>query len=68
VEQEKQVKYASLVANAIMLSNVSDLTNVINSMADDGLTVTPELAASLSPNRAPDLRIGDSDWRVGREC
>jgi len=26
VEQEKQVKYASLVANAIMLSNVADLT------------------------------------------
>nr|WP_281419260.1 Tn3 family transposase [Rhizobium mongolense] len=47
VEQEKQVKYASLVANAIMLSNVADLTDVINSMAEDGLRVTPELAASL---------------------
>ncbi|MGO7564736.1 Tn3 family transposase [Rhizobium johnstonii] len=56
VEQEKQVKYASLVANAIMLSNVADLTNVINSMADDGLTVTPELAASLSPYARAKIR------------
>ncbi|RVL08319.1 Tn3 family transposase, partial [Sinorhizobium meliloti] len=59
VEQEKQVKYASLVANAIMLSNVADLTDVINSMAADGLPVTPELAASLSPYvRAKIRRFG----------
>jgi TnpA family transposase len=35
VEQEKQVKYASLFANAIMLSDVADLTDVINAMAAD---------------------------------
>ena len=29
VEQEKQLKYASLVANAIMLSNVADLTEAL---------------------------------------
>ncbi|MEY9101267.1 TnpA family transposase [Sinorhizobium fredii] len=56
VEQEKQVKYASLVANAIMLSNVADLTDVINSMATDGLTVTPELAAALSPYARAKIR------------
>lgn len=56
VEQEKQVKYASLVANAIMLSNVADLTDVINSMAADGLTVTPELAAALSPYARAKIR------------
>nr|WP_272941013.1 Tn3 family transposase [Agrobacterium tumefaciens] len=49
VEQEKQVKYASLVANAIMLSNVADLTDALASMANDGLDVTPKLAAALSP-------------------
>ncbi len=32
VEQEKQLKYASLVANAIMLNNVVDLTDVLSSM------------------------------------
>ena len=30
VEQEKQLKYASLVANAVMLSNVADLTTVLS--------------------------------------
>ena len=30
VEQEKQLKYASLVANAIMLSNVADMTAVLS--------------------------------------
>ena len=49
VEQEKQLKYASLVANAVMLSNVADLTAVLSSMADDGVPVTPDLVASLSP-------------------
>src|SRR5690348_17321077 len=36
VEQEKQLKYASLVANAIMLSNVADMTVVLSSMAEEG--------------------------------
>ena len=49
VEQEKQLKYASLVANAVMLSNVADLTAVLVSMAKDGYPISPELAACLSP-------------------
>jgi TnpA family transposase len=49
VEQEKQLKYASLVANVIMLSNVADLTEVLSSMVNDGLPVTPSLVARLSP-------------------
>ena len=36
VEQEKQLKYASLVANTIMLSNVADMTKVLSGMAADG--------------------------------
>src|SRR5580704_13830642 len=43
VEQEKQLKYASLVANTVMLSNVADLTEVLSSMAKDGHPVTPDL-------------------------
>jgi TnpA family transposase len=49
VEQEKQLKYASLVANAVMLSNVADLTDVLSAMAKDGHPVTPALVDSLSP-------------------
>ncbi|MBY5827382.1 Tn3 family transposase [Rhizobium leguminosarum] len=56
VEQEKQLKYASLVANAIMLSNVTDLTEVMRGMAADGHPVTPELAASLSPYSREHIR------------
>lgn len=56
VEQEKQLKYASLVANAIMLSNVADLTEVLSSMAADEHRVTPELAASISPYTRKQIR------------
>jgi TnpA family transposase len=56
VEQEKQLKYATLVANAIMLSNVVDLTEVLSSMAIDGHPVTAELAASASPYMRKNLR------------
>src|SRR5271156_5679215 len=49
VEQEKQLKYAGLVANAIMLSNVADLTDVLSAMAKDGQPVTPALVACASP-------------------
>ena len=49
VEQEKHLKYASLVANAIMLSNVADMTTALSAMAADGHPVTPTLVACLSP-------------------
>ena len=49
VEQEKQLKYASLVANTVMLSNVADLSDVLAGMTRDGLPVTPALAACMTP-------------------
>ncbi len=59
VEQEKQLKYASLVANTIMLSNVADLSQVLSDMARNGHPVTPELVASTSPyTRGHILRFG----------
>jgi TnpA family transposase len=59
MEQEKHLKHASLVANAIMLSNVADLTTVLSSMAADGHPVTPALVACLSPyTRGHILRFG----------
>jgi hypothetical protein len=56
VEQEKQLKYASLVANAVMLSNVADLTEVIADMAADGHPVSPELVSSTSPYMREQIR------------
>ena len=59
VEQEKQLKYASLVANAVMLSNVADLTKALSDMAEDGHPVTPALVARTSPYmRKHILRFG----------
>lgn len=59
VEQEKQLKYASLVANAVMLSNVADLSRVLTDMGRDGHPVTPELVACTSPYmRRHVLRFG----------
>lgn len=56
VEQEKQLKYASLVANTIMLSNVADMTEALSSMARDGHRITPELVACLSPYMREHIR------------
>jgi TnpA family transposase len=56
VEQEKQLKYASLVANTVMLSNVADLTDVLSAMAADGLPVTAELVARISPHIREQIR------------
>jgi hypothetical protein len=59
VEQEKQLKYASLVANTIMLSNVADMTTGLSDMAADGQPVTPALVACASPYiRGHILRFG----------
>ena len=60
VEQNKQVKYTDLIANAIMLQNVVDLTDVLNEMSSEGIAVTKELVAGLSPY------IRDQIRRFGR--
>lgn len=49
VEQTKRIKYMNLVANAIMLQNVVDLTEVLNEMIQEGFEVTPALIGRLSP-------------------
>ena len=49
VEQEKRIKYRDLVANAIMLHNVVDMTNVIHDLQQEGVCITPEVVKRLSP-------------------
>ena len=56
VEQVKQVKYMDLVANAIMLHNVADLTDVLNDMATEGWSLTKEWVGRLSPYMREHLR------------
>ncbi|MFK7979257.1 MAG: Tn3 family transposase, partial [Saprospiraceae bacterium] len=49
VEQHKRNKYIDLVANAIMLHNVADMTKIIDELVKNGEEVTPELLSFLSP-------------------
>jgi TnpA family transposase len=49
VEQEKRIKYRDLVANAVMLHNVVDMTNVLRELQQEGIYVTPEIVRHLSP-------------------
>jgi TnpA family transposase len=49
MEQEKRIKYRDLVANAVMLHNVVDMTNALYDLQRDGVCITPELVARLSP-------------------
>ena len=48
-EQLKQVKYMDLVANAVMLNNVADMTAALIDMMAEGQVVTQEQVARLSP-------------------
>jgi TnpA family transposase len=54
--EQKQLKYASLVANAVMLSNVVDMTTVLIAIDDDGHAVTPALVGCLGPYAREHIR------------
>ncbi len=49
IEYEKRIKYKDLIANAIMLQNVADMTDVLNGMVQEGYVVTAAVAATFSP-------------------
>lgn len=56
VEQNKRIKYMNLVANAIMLQNTADLTEILNTAIVEGYPVTRELIQRLSPYIRKHLR------------
>jgi TnpA family transposase len=49
VEQEKRIKYNHLIANAVILQNVVDMTMVLRQLAREGHVVNPETLGTLSP-------------------
>jgi TnpA family transposase len=49
VEHEKSIKYKDLIANAIMLQNVVDMTDALHDIVQEGHVVTSEMVATLSP-------------------
>jgi TnpA family transposase len=59
-EQEKRIKYNDLVANAVMLHNVVDMTAVLQELAAEGYPVHRDDLATLSPYSTHNVkRFGD---------
>ena len=59
-EQEKRIKYTDVVANAVILQNVADMTRVLHELAREGQPASREAMAALSPYRTRHLkRFGD---------
>jgi len=56
VEQEKRIKYRDVVANAVMLHNVVDMTQVLRTLQQEGIPVTPEMGRCLSPYLTEHIR------------
>jgi hypothetical protein len=48
-EQEKRIKYTDLVANALILQNVVDTTQILRDLASEGYTLSREAVVALSP-------------------
>jgi TnpA family transposase len=49
VEYEKRIKYKDLIANAIMLHNVADMTNALHELAQEGHYIAKDAVATFSP-------------------
>ena len=60
IEQEKRIKYMDLVGNAIMLQNVADMTDILHQLRQEGMEITQEMVAHLSPYLTEHIkRFGD---------
>ncbi|MCK4607856.1 MAG: Tn3 family transposase [Gammaproteobacteria bacterium] len=60
IEMEKAVKYNDILANAVILQNVADMTEVIAQLTNEGHVVKKEDMAYLSPYWTEHLkRFGD---------
>lgn len=59
-EQEKRLKYNHLIANAVAIQNVIDLTRAVRALLQEGYLVRHEELAALSPYQTGHLkRFGD---------
>ncbi len=59
-EQQKRVRYTDILANALMLQNVSDLTEALQKLEQSGYPVNPDDVAHLSPYLTRHIqRFGD---------
>lgn len=67
-EQRKIIKYNHLVANMVILHNVEAMTGVIKELQSEGMQITQEVLAGLSPYRTHHInRFGDYTLNLDRE-
>jgi TnpA family transposase len=67
-EQRKLVKYNHLVVNLIILHNVHNMTIVLRRLREEGITITQEVLAGLSPYRTAHInRFGEYTLDFDRE-
>ena len=60
LEQEKRIKYLDLVASAVILHNAVDLSLTIQQLSKEGVSISRQMLASLSPYLTRHLkRYGD---------
>ena len=60
IEMEKAVKYNDILTNAVILQNVSDMTEIIAELIDDGHPITKEDMSYLCPYWTSHIkRFGD---------
>ena len=59
-EQEKRIKYKEIIANAVIVQNVVDMTQVLNDLSNVGVGLSREMVAALSPYLTRNIkRFGD---------
>jgi len=59
-EQQKRVRYTDILANALMLQNVADLSEALQKLEQSGYPINPEDVAHLSPYLTRHIqRFGD---------
>jgi len=67
-EQRKIIKYNHLVANVEILHNVEVMTRAIKELQEEGMQITQEVLAGLSPYRTHHInRFGDYTLNLDRE-
>ena len=55
-EQQKHIRYNDLLASAVILQNVIDMTKIIADLRREGWTITDEDVSFLSPYLTPGLK------------
>jgi hypothetical protein len=59
-DQEKRIKYKEVIANAVVLQNVVDMTHVLHELSAEGFDISREMVAALSPYLTRNIkRFGD---------